>query len=304
MKNLLLAALLLSCCGFAQTQPANPNDPMELVKQARQLMREGKHDEALALDRRAIAASPNLFEAHLDAGITLDLEGKYGEARPELQKAIDLATPKQKEQAQRSMAISYAFEGKAGDAARYEEPVIDAALARQDYIAAAEVANELARLYIESGDLDNAYKWYQTGYQTALKKSDLKDTDRALWDFRWEHAQARIAARRGKHDEAMQHVAAAKAALDKTNNPDQQRFFPYLTGYVAFYNGDYKTAIADLQKVNPPDPFINVLIAQAYEKTGDKTQATEYYRKVLASNAHNPTGAFSRPLAKKKLAES
>jgi len=301
MKNLLWAALLLSCGCFAQPQPGNPNDPMDMVKQARKLNGEGKQDEALALYRKALASSPNLFDAHLGAGIALDLEGKYGEARQEFQQAIDEATPEQKAQAQRSMAISYAFEGKAAEAARYEEPVISVALAKQTYVTAAEVSNELARLYIESGDLDNAYKWYHAGYETALKKPDLKDTDRALWDFRWEHALARIAARRGKHDEAMQHVAAAKAALDKTNNPDQQRFFPYLTGYVAFYNGDYKTAIADLQKVNPPDPFINVLIAQAYEKTGDKAQAMEYYRKVLASNAHNPTGAFSRPLAKKKL---
>ena len=43
------------------------------------------------------------------------------------------------------------------------------------------------------------------------------------------------------------------------------------------------------------------LLAQAYEKSGDQTRATDYYRKVLASNAHNPTNAFARPLAKKKL---
>jgi hypothetical protein len=44
------------------------------------------------------------------------------------------------------------------------------------------------------------------------------------------------------------------------------------------------------------------LLAQAHEKSGDQAQAMEYYRKVLASNAHNPTNAFARPLAKKKLA--
>ena len=43
------------------------------------------------------------------------------------------------------------------------------------------------------------------------------------------------------------------------------------------------------------------LLAQAYEKSGDQTRATEYYRKVMTSNAHNPTNAFARPLAKKKL---
>jgi tetratricopeptide (TPR) repeat protein len=144
---------------------------------------------------------------------------------------------------------------------------------------------------------------YKSGYETAQRKPDLTDADKNLWLFRWEHAQARIAARRGKADEAHQHVAAAKAALDKANNPDQARFFPYLTGYVAFYTADYKTAIADLQKADQRDPLILALLAESYEKSGDRSQAMDYYRKVLASNAHNPTNAFARPLAKKKLVE-
>jgi tetratricopeptide (TPR) repeat protein len=44
-----------------------------------------------------------------------------------------------------------------------------------------------------------------------------------------------------------------------------------------------------------------VLLAQAYEKSGDKEQAIEYYKKVLQVNGHNPTNAFARPIAKKKL---
>jgi Tfp pilus assembly protein PilF len=53
---------------------------------------------------------------------------------------------------------------------------------------------------------------------------------------------------------------------------------------VAFYGGDYATALAELQKANQNDPLI--LIAQTYEKTGAKDRADEYYRKVLTSNAH------------------
>src|SRR5262249_26028 len=146
--------------------------------------------------------------------------------------------------------------------------------------------------------------WYKKGYDTALRKTDLSDADKNLWLFRWENAQARIAARAGQNDDAQRHVTAAKAALDKANNPDQAVFFPYLTGYVAFSAGDYKTAIADLNKANQHDPFILVLLAQAYEKSGDKTQATEYYKKVLEINGHGPTNAFARPLAKQKLAGS
>ena len=66
---------------------------------------------------------------------------------------------------------------------------------------------------------------------------------------------------------------------------------------------DYKTAIADLLKADQRDPLILALLGESYEKSGDRSQAMDYYRKVLASNAHNPTNAFARPLAKKKLAQ-
>lgn len=302
MKTLIVA-ILLAAAALAQStpEPAPPDPALDLVKQGRKLNSEGKQDEALALYRKAIQMSPNLFEAHLSAGMALDLQGKYDEARAELAKAIELAPAANKVQALRTMAISYAFEGKAADAAKYEQQAFDSQIAAQNFTAAGEIANELARIYLESGDLDNAAKWYKTGYDTALRKPALTEAERDLWVFRWEHAQGRIAARRGQKDAAQQHVAAAKAALDKGGNPDQERFFPYLTGYVALYSGDYKTAIADLQKADQRDPFILVLLAQAYEKSGDKTQAVEYYKKALASNMHNPTNAFARPIAKKKL---
>ncbi len=300
MKSLLLT-LLLAAAALAQTTPP-PSDPaLDLVKQGRKLNTEGKQDEALALYRKAIEISPSLYEAHLSAGMALDLQAKYNEAREELKKAIELAPPHSKRQALSAMAISYAFECKAADASKYEQQAFDNYVADQKFLEAGEVANEMGRIYLECGDPDHAAKWYKSGYETAQKKPGLTEAERALWTFRWEHAQARIAARRGKKDEAQQHVAAAKVALEKAENPDQARFLPYLTGYVAFYAGDYKTAIADLQKADQRDPFILSLLAQAYEKSGDKTQAVEYYKKVLASNVHNPTNAFARPLAKKKL---
>ncbi len=288
----------------ACAQQASAPSALDLVKQGQKLNGEGKQDEALALYRQALEMSPNLYEAQLDSGVALDLKGDYAEAREHFTKAIDLAPAESKQQAQRAMAMSYAFEGNAAEAAKYEQQVFDARMFGHDFVGAGETANELARIYLESGDTANAYKWYQSGYEAALKKPDLSTADKNLWLFRWENAQARIAARRGEAEEAQQHVAAAKSALDQANNPDQARFYPYLTGYVAYYLGDYKTAIADLGKADQRDPLNLALIAEAYEKSGDKAQAMEYYRKVLASNAHNPTNAFARPLAKKKLAET
>lgn len=259
---------------------------------------------AAAVASPAVAQSADAA-ALIKAAAALDLDGKYEAARTNLLKAIDLASADSaKARARRTLAVSYAFTCDVNDASRVEHQLIDPALAAHDFNTAADVDNELARILLECGDVSHALDTYRAGHDAALRTPNLPDSAHDLWDFRWEHAQARVAARRGQRADATQHVAAAKAILDKGKIPDQARFFPYLTGYVALYTGDYKTAISDLQRADQRDPFILSLIAQAYERSGDKAQAMMYYRKVLTFDNHNPPNAFARPLAQKKLASS
>ena len=96
-------------------------------------------------------------------------------------------------------------------------------------------------------------------------------------------------------------MAAAQAALDKGTNPEQAVFFPYLEGYVAFYGGEYPAALAALLQANQNDPFIQCLIAQTYEKLGEKEKSLDYYRKAAAATMHNPAAAYAVPFARKKL---
>jgi tetratricopeptide (TPR) repeat protein len=302
----LTISVSASLAGQASNQaPTSSEGPAELVAQGQKLSTAGDQTAALSLYRRALQADPNFVDAHVATAVALDLAGQYDEARSHLAKAISGSQADSiKARALRTMAVSYAFTRDGADAAKAEQQVIDAALAKQDFVGAADVDNELARIYLESGDVDNAFKVYQAGHQTVLRKSNLTQPERDLWDFRWEHAQARIAARRGQRDDAAKHVAAAKAILDRGTNPDQARFFPYLTGYVALYTGDFSTAIADLRHADQHDPFILSLMAQAYEKSGDKAHAMDTYRQVLTINTHNPPNAFARPLAKQKVASS
>ena len=305
MFRTICTSFLLSALSLAQQSAApkalEPGSTAALVEQGDALLGQGKHDEALALYNQALDKSPESYQAQLGAGVALDLKANYSDAREHLEKAIEFAPASSKQQALRALAISYAFEGNAYKASESEMQVFNTRLAKNDSIGAAETCDELARIYLESGDLDHAYKWYKMGYETATRKPGLTDDDKNLWLFRWENAQARIAAHRGNAAEAQQHVAAAKVALDKIKEPGQGWFYFYLTGYVALYSGDYKTAITELQKANQQDPFILSLLAQAYEKSGDPVQAKAYYQKVLATPGHTPTIAFSRPLAMKKL---
>jgi tetratricopeptide (TPR) repeat protein len=285
---------------FAQT-PTQQQQP-EFVKQGQQLIREGKTQQALELYQQILQTAPDSVPANIAAGSVLDLMGKGEEARKYFGKAIKVAdTPEHKAGAQRAMAMSYAFEGNCSKAVDYEQQVFDFYGSVKNFFQQGEIADEAARVCLDSGDLDAADKWYKIGHDTGLKEPDIKPARQDLWNFRWEHAQARIAARRSDQPEVQKHVAAAQAILDKGTIPEQAQFFPYLKGYVAFYTGDYKTALEELKQANQNDPFIQCMIGQTYEKLGEKDKAMDYYRKASMAVSHNPPTAYAVPFAKKKL---
>jgi tetratricopeptide (TPR) repeat protein len=310
---LLLFTMVLSFCNLravAQAQPAQAPasqsaatpDAAELVKQGEELTKNGKPDEALALYERAVELNPNLYQAQLFLGVALDLQAQYENARKHLAKAIELASQEQTVQALRVMAVSYAFERNMAKVSEYEKRAFDLQNNWKQYAEAAGTADELGRIYLEFGDFDKAFQWYQTGNTTAAKITNLTPAQKDLWNFRWNAALARIAARRGQREQAQQYLGMCKTYLDKGDNPDQMQFYPYLAGYVALYSGDYSTAIKQLQLANQKDPFVLSLLAQCYDKLGDKAHARDYYQKILAINTHNPSNAYARPLAKENLA--
>jgi hypothetical protein len=57
---------------------------------------------------------------------------------------------------------------------KYEKQAFDSLVTKPDFEAATGVANELARIELESGDIDGAAKWYKTGYDTAMRKLNMK----------------------------------------------------------------------------------------------------------------------------------
>jgi tetratricopeptide (TPR) repeat protein len=247
-------------------------------------------------------------------GAQLDLEGKGTEARAVFQKAIDSApTAAAKANAQRAMAMSWAFEGNCQKTAEYEDRVIDYWKTQEQETPAiafyqqGEMADEAARVCIDNGELSTAYELYKKGHDLGIKEPNLSPERKDLWEYRWEHAQARIAARRGSKAEAEKHIDAAKTILTDLHDKDpklyeqQKNFLPYLNGYVALYTGDAQAALTDFQKANQKDAFIQCLIGMTYEKLGDQAKAIEAYRQAAEVRAHNPPAAFAHLLARKKL---
>ena len=299
-RRAVVAGLLMTAVLGAAAAPLAAGQA-DVIARARKLDATGDQAGAITLYGQALARSPKSFDAHYGLARALDLAGRYLEARQHFSQAIALAPDDgSRDQASRMMGVSWIFSGSARDAVPYFQRVFDRRSQAGDLAGAAEEANELGRVLLESGDLDGALRWYETGYKTALRQTGPA-RDENLAEFRWAHAQARIAARRGRREDARRHVARAKALLDQRRTPDQREQNPYLTGYVAFYSGDYRQAIADLGRADQQDPFILLLLGDAYEHVGNAAQARGAYEKVVMSTSHAINNAFARPIAMRKL---
>ncbi len=246
----------------------------------------------------------------------LDRQGATAQARVILQAMIDsTADPAAKAQAQRAMAMSYAFDGDCANTVKYEAMVIAYWVTREQaepqnaFYQEGEMANEGARVCIDAGDLAAAEQWYRRGYELGTKEPAPQTHPRSLWDYRLAHALGRLAARRENAAEAQRQVAEARRILDGDSAmaEQQERFFPYLVGYVALYTNDLPTAEAELTKAvsargNQRDPFMHCLLAMTYEKQGRQDEAKATYQTAYdMATAHNPPAAFARPFARQKL---
>lgn len=245
----------------------------------------------------------------------LDLRGDTREARTVLQSMLDTTSnPSLKAQVHRALAMSYAFDGDCANTLKYEQLVIDYWATREQaepqnaFYQEGEMANEGARVCIDAGDLAKAEAWYRQGYALGIKEPEPRTHSKSLWDFRLAHALGRIAARRGNKAEAQKQVALARQALDSDTAMArmQERFFPYLTGYVALYTNDLKQAESDFTKAlsmrgNDRDPFMRYLLAMTYQKLGRAHDAQLAYEQALElATAHNPPAAFVQRAMRKK----
>jgi tetratricopeptide (TPR) repeat protein len=246
----------------------------------------------------------------------LDRDGRTAQARTIFQALIDSAAdPVAKAQALRAMAMSYAFDGDCANTVKYEQMVMaywatrEAAEPQNAFYQEGEMADEAARVCLDAGNVDAAERWYRKGYELGMKEPDPPTHPRSLWAYRLAHALGRIAARRGDAAEARRQIVAARSALDGDTAmaAQQERFFPYLTGYVALYTNDLPTAEAQLTKAvgmrgNDRDPFMHCLLAMTYERLGRNADANAMYHKAYdLATAHNPPAAVVRPFVRKKL---
>jgi tetratricopeptide (TPR) repeat protein len=163
--------------------------------------------------------------------------------------------------------------------------------------------NSIARINLENGRLDAAMKAYEKGFES-VPGSSLPEDQKTLWRGRLMHGRCRVLAKMGKHEEAWAEAQGLKKMIDDAGEAGKQ-YVPswhYLAGYLKLEGGDYAAAVTELTQIPEPDPFQELLLARAYERSGARADAQKAYRAVVDSQQNGLERALAYPEAKKKVA--
>jgi predicted Zn-dependent protease len=248
---------------------AHPSDARALFDAGYVADAQNRLDDAASLYRRAIAADPHSFEAHLSLGLLLARKDKFAEARPELVLATTLdpgvADPVLKARAWRALARI----DRDSDAAAASNDLLEALKLTPETPSDTLLAAELAE---KTGQLDAA----AAAYRRALDKDPESAPANA--------GLAHLLILRKDYPGA---ETVLRAALAK--NPDD----PTLTAQLAtvLADQDKAEALPLLQKLHadhPDDAAITHMLAAILADAADYAGSDQLFLHLLAATPNDP----------------
>jgi len=268
----------------------------------------GKHDEARAAYEQAIKVSgdtPRAYQMlanyHLMKGDYAKAREMYGQARSRVPKGVPPGAPAY------GTAFTHLYEGdpdKAIAVLTAYIPEFNNATVRFGELPEVFIWNSIARINLEHGRLDAAMKAYDKGFESVVG-SKLGEEEKKIWTGRLHHGRGRTLARMGKHAEAWKEAETIQKMIADGGERGKQ-FEPayhYLAGYLKLEAGETAAAIEHLKKSDvDDDPFHKLLLARAYEKSGQKDEAKKLYTEIVNFPQSNMERALAYPEAKKRLA--
>lgn len=222
-------------------------------------------DDAAALYRRAIAANPQSFEAHLSLGLLLARQKKPDEARPELAAATKLdpgeAGPELKARAWRALARIDRATNPAAASNDLLEALKLSPETPEDTLLAAELAEQ-------AGQNDAA----EAAYRRALKETPNSIPANAGL------AHLLIVQKKYPDAETLLRAALVSAPDDPTLNAQLAAVL------AAEDNAEALPLLQKLHAAHPADPAIARMLAEVLAVAGDYAGSDRLYLPLLAAN--------------------
>jgi tetratricopeptide (TPR) repeat protein len=290
---------------FLDLAKQHPDDRMVQMLLGQVYANLGKLDESNASFEKAKKLDGSTPRVYTFLGNNELLKGNYGKARElfntSLAKQVKGSAPFGPNY---GIAYAYIYQGDIKSAVKTLEAYAAdyQTSTQQQNFPAVFIWNSIARLHLEYGKAEDAMKAYEKGYAT-IPSSNLDEMQKKIWLGRLHHGTARTLAKMGKREDAWKEADVIKKMIED-GGKDGEQFWPsyhYVTGYLQLEAGDYAKAVEELKQTDLTDPFHKLLLARAYEKTGDGPSAQKLYKEITEFNQLTLERALAYPEAKRKL---
>ncbi|HEY0082767.1 MAG TPA: tetratricopeptide repeat protein [Pyrinomonadaceae bacterium] len=282
-----------------------PDERMVHMMLGQVLFNRGEIEEARTHFERAVALDNSTPRAYNLLGNYHLLRGDYARAREMYRQSLK-RTLKDTAAFGPNFGLTYThvYEGNIPEAlkvlTRFQEQYAQTSGAAE--FPPVFIWNAIARLHLENGQPAEAIKFYERGYQT-VPGSKLPAEEKLIWLGRLHHGRGRALSKLGKHEEAWREAELIKKMIEE--NPERGKQFMtsyhYIAGYLRLEGGDYAKALEHLKQADQTDLFHKLLLARAYDRSGDAANAQKIYREIVDSKQNNLERALAVPEAKKKL---
>ncbi len=292
---------------YERATTLNPSYPVGLIGLGDALRRDGDFGSAFNAYNHAINSQGLPVTALIGRATARLYMGDEAGASADLERAATVAPPgNDRYRALMGLVYLQTYQRKLPQGLdRAEEAArMWGQLGRADMVAA--TFNATGRVLLETGDPKSAETWYERGWQ-AIQVSNMPADQRTIWEIRWMHGVARCAAteRDAERATSIAQQAAALMAKDTTNQEHYAWIGPYLDGYLALRDRRYGDAIAAFKKSDLTRPHLCLLLAEAYARNRNKTEARTWYQRALAaSTGLDPESVLARPDATAWLAKN
>ncbi len=279
-------------------------EPYQTIAHTYQQMQQ--FDKAVAYYTRALKIDPDYINVYRRRGDAKFFAGDIAGARADYRAGLERAKGADRPGLLFAAAFTYVHEGEIEEGAKYYEQAIAIAEAEHEFLMISSGWDALGRSYLEAGRLIEAANAYRHGYEASRRAPDINDTERLLWEGRYHHARARILAKIGEFDAAMEHAEWIRLQLEKAGNPNPAylKSYHYAVGYIQLEKRDFKSALEHLKQANTEDIYIKLLLARAYDGAGDRASAEKLMREIANYTLGSVPSSIARPYALRWLKQN
>lgn len=288
---------------YLRLNPLEPN-PHDSIADLYTKM--GRFEDAITYYKKALELDPTFSLSQRNIGSNLCFLERYEEGREVLKEAMDQEIiPSGRVYTMARIIHSYLYEQNYLKALGAIDETIQMAIANGILQEVTRYNLAKCAIYCELKDYENAQKSITDCQNVILEKSlapyykDYYASESLFWES-W------VAANRKKFDEALDKAAGYRASIEAMNDSRRLKYHIALLGHIAMAQGEPQSAYELFKNASIDDPFYHYLTASAKDKSGDKEEAAQYFRKAANWNSDSLHYALIRQkaLARKVMLSS